>query len=230
MGLRSLLSWCARCSREKTKDSKRNFVKVDSPWKIGASSVRSPSLRFNDTSEVSRGFSHQRAMTRSEIMGSSHFAFMCSAKEQGQRQKVLKLLIKLQWNYLLAPGLHWCNPTWKLLSDISLDFSCSLVGVHSFQVQTCHSYWWGCNMLLKPSLLPVLLKQKTGTKARKKQHYCNGSQCGYRKVCCKLRVGDKHTASTDIFFESYAWEVSCHWKTMGHKKKVPIRWTSLRTK
>jgi len=68
--------------------------------------VRSPSLRFNDTSEVSRGFSHQRAMTRSEIMGSSHFAFMCSAKEQGQRQKVLKLLIKLQWNYLLAPGLH----------------------------------------------------------------------------------------------------------------------------
>lgn len=51
-------------------------------------------LPFNDTSEVPGGFSHQRAMAQSEIKAETHFAFMRSAKEQGQRHKVLKLLIK----------------------------------------------------------------------------------------------------------------------------------------
>lgn len=45
-------------------------------------------------------------MAQSEIKAANHFAFMCSAKEQGQRHKVLKLLIKRQWNYSLASGLH----------------------------------------------------------------------------------------------------------------------------
>lgn len=114
----------------RTKDSKRTFVKVGSPRKIGASSARSPSLRSNDKSQVPGGFSHRRAMARSEMKAASHFAFMCSAKEQGQRHKVLKLLIKWQWNYSLASGLHWCNPAWKLVFDISHDFLSPSVGGH----------------------------------------------------------------------------------------------------
>jgi len=161
----------------RTKDSKRNFVKVDSPRKIGASSARSPSLRFNDKSPVPRGFSHQRAMAESEIKVASHFAFMCSAQEQGQRRKVLKLLIKWQWNYSFPPGLHWCNPAWKPLFDISLGFLSPWVGGHRKLV---------CGTSLPPLLTGVQSTSKIfcemaeNTKAWQKQHDCSTGYPIYR--------------------------------------------------
>lgn len=202
MGLSSLLPWCARCSREKTKDSKRNFVKVDSPQNTGASSARSPSLRFNDKSEVPRGFSHQRAMARSEIKVASHFAFMCWAKEQGQRHKVLKLLIKLQWNYLLALDYidaiqhENCYLTFPLISP-ALWWGYT---VNCFQVQTC--YWQGCRMLLKSSPVPVLLKWQKGhffLKQEKGSITATEANVAAEKYIANYGMEDKHKGKHRYF-------------------------------